>query len=482
MRIDRHSIKFKIWLYFMIFAFAIILGLWLFQIVFLNSYYENIKQQNILQGAARISEIYGNQAMDEAKKVEEIEAVVSQYDLFANIINMETGQISSFSPLQGLRLSIGFIGDFLTDSRVQLINSLAQEIEESENGRFLKLDSSEEGGAYILGEVIGRGNSQAILVATSRLQPLDDTMMILSNQLIYVAVIVLAAAVGAALLIATRVSRPLEEITVKAKELSEGNYDVRFDKGKYAEIDQLAHTLNYATEGLQQVEKLRTELIANVSHDLKTPLTMIKAYAEMIRDISGNNEEKRNKHLNIIVEESDRMTALVQDLLDVSKLQAGVVEYHPMPFDLVELIKTVRKRFDGVCRQRGFSIDLQFNKECYAIGDMAKIQQVVYNLLSNAVNYSGDSREIQVTITAQEGKVRVAVTDHGEGISQEDIPYIWDRYYKVDKNHERAVVGTGIGLSIVKSVLELHQAAYGVESELGKGSTFWFELKEAADD
>ena len=246
--------------------------------------------------------------------------------------------------------------------------------------------------------------------------------------------------------------------------------------------DSIICRLDKGEEILQQVEKLRTELIANVSHDLKTPLTMIKAYAEMIRDISGNNEEKRNKHLNIIVEESDRMTALVQDLLDVSKLQAGVVEYHPMPFDLVELIKTVRKRFDGVCRQRGFSIDLQFNKECYAIGDMAKIQQVVYNLLSNAVNYSGDSREIQVTITAQEGKVRVAVTDHGEGISQEDIPYIWDRYYKVDKNHERAVVGTGIGLSIVKSVLELHQAAYGVESELGKGSTFWFELKEAADD
>ena len=95
----------------------------------------------------------------------------------------------------------------------------------------------------------------------------------------------------------------------------------------------------------------------------------------------------------------------------------------------MELIRTVRKRFDGVCRQRGFSIDWHFNKECDAICDMAKIQQVVYNLLSNAVNYSGDSREIQVTITAQEGKVRVAVTDHGEGISQEDIPYIWDRYY-----------------------------------------------------
>lgn len=257
---------------------------------------------------------------------------------------------------------------------------------------------------------------------------------------------------------------------------------MRFEKGRYAEIDQLAHTLNYATQGLQQVEKLRTELIANVSHDLKTPLTMIKAYAEMIRDISGNNEEKRNKHLNVIVEESDRMAALVQDLLDVSKLQAGVVEYHPMPFDVAGLVENVRRRFDGVCLQKGFCIRTSVNRPCRAIGDVSKLQQVLYNLLSNAVNYSGDSRNIDVTVEAKDGKVRIAIRDYGEGISQEDLPYIWDRYYKVDKNHERAVVGTGIGLSIVKSVLELHQAEYGVDSVLGQGSTFWFTLKEAADD
>lgn len=466
----------------MVFAFAIILGLWLFQIVFLNNYYENIKQQNILQAAEKISEIYTNRAFSEREKIVQIEQVSAQYDLFANIINMETGQVSSYSPMQGLKFSIGFWGDSLVYSHMKFIQSVAEEIEASENGRYLKLDNDRDGGKYILGQIMGSGKNQAVLVASTRLQPLDDTLMILSNQLIYVAVILLGAALVAALFIADKISRPLEDITRKAEKLSAGNYDVRFEKGRYAEIDQLAHTLNYATQGLQQVEKLRTELIANVSHDLKTPLTMIKAYAEMIRDISGNNEEKRNKHLNVIVEESDRMAALVQDLLDVSKLQAGVVEYHPMPFDVAGLVENVRRRFDGVCLQKGFCIRTSVNRPCRAIGDVSKLQQVLYNLLSNAVNYSGDSRNIDVTVEAKDGKVRIAIRDYGEGISQEDLPYIWDRYYKVDKNHERAVVGTGIGLSIVKSVLELHQAEYGVDSVLGQGSTFWFTLKEAADD
>ena len=196
----------------------------------------------------------------------------------------------------------------------------------------------------------------------------------------------------------------------------------------------------------------------------------------MIRDISGNNEEKRNQHLAVIVEECDRLSDFVQDLLDVSKLQAGVIEYHPMEFNLSELIQKTLGKFDVLKEKQGYTIVLQGRPDVFAYGDEKKIEQALYNLLSNAVNYTGEDKKIFITLEETEQKVRVSIRDTGPGIPKEDLEHIWERYYRVDKEHKRAVAGSGIGLAIVKSVFLLHKTDFGVESEPGHGSTFWFEL------
>ena len=200
---------------------------------------------------------------------------------------------------------------------------------------------------------------------------------------------------------------------------------------------------------------------------------MITGYSEVMRDIPGENTAE---NVQVIIDESTRLTELVNDLLDLSKIQAGTVRFEKTVFDLTETVRATMQRYRKLIHHDGFKIEFFSDENVLIEADKTRMLQVVYNLINNALNYSGDDKLVHVRQTVADGKVRISVTDYGEGIAQEDIPQIWDRYYKVDKTHKRAVIGTGLGLSIVKGILEAHNAAYGVESEVGAGSTFWFEL------
>lgn len=465
----------------MVFAALILCGLWLLQIVFLNSFYKQMKQNSVVNGAQQIVNIYRRTPADQM--VEQMDQVAWDMGLFVTISDLYGQTIYSEDPT-GKRYSTEFEemvkrpGEVLYEKGLSY--SVYQWILAQPNQVLFKyFDDSEDRSMFLYGQLLtSKVNEPAVLMITAQLQPMDDTVKILSQQLVIVTISVFVAALVLSIYLSNRIARPIVRITNEAKQLSSGNLDVTFEPGKYSEVTQLAHTLNYATGGLKQVDKLRAELIANVSHDLRTPLTMIKAYAEMIRDISGNSEEKRNKHLKVIIDESNRLTSLVQDLLDVSKLQAGVMEVSPAPFALEKLAKSVVEKFEVLRQQHGYEIQVS-GAPVVVIADPLKIEQVLYNLISNAINYTGEDRKVFVSWERRGALVRVMVRDTGKGVAPEDMDHIWDRYYKVDKEHRRVVAGTGIGLSIVKSVLDLHHMACGVESEQGKGSVFWFELPVA---
>ncbi|MBQ6125985.1 MAG: sensor histidine kinase, partial [Erysipelotrichaceae bacterium] len=261
----------------------------------------------------------------------------------------------------------------------------------------------------------------------------------------------------------------------EANKLAQGNYDAKFETKSFSEINDLASTLDDATQKLSKVNDLRKDLVANVSHDIKTPLTMIRAYAEMIKDISGDDPAKRNEHLDVILQETEYLDKLVSDMSELSKLQSGVLEASKENFDLKECIEQVVMLLSQAIREKNIDLVLDLD-ECVVYADEIKISQVIYNFLSNALKYSDDNSKIIVRSRSSEEKVRVEVIDNGNGISAEALPYIWDRYYKVDKNFNRSVNSTGLGLAIAKAILEAHKARYGVESKLNEGSTFWFEL------
>ena len=219
--------------------------------------------------------------------------------------------------------------------------------------------------------------------------------------------------------------------------------------------------------------------MANVSHDLKTPLTMIKAYAEMARDINYNDKDKRNENLSIIIQEADRLNILVNDILNLSKLENNKEELTLEDYDLVEEVKSILNRYQIIKETENYKLILNAPEIAVVYADKNKINQVLYNLINNAINYTGEDLTVKINITENRNNYLVEVIDSGKVIDKKDIKQIWTKYYKDEKNHKRNVVGTGLGLSIVQNILVKHDFKYGVESTKNKGTKFYFYISKS---
>ena len=277
---------------------------------------------------------------------------------------------------------------------------------------------------------------------------------------------------------ARSVSEPIIETNQAARELSRSRYTRPPHSGGYREIAELNDTLVRAAEDLGKVEDLQRELIANISHDLRTPLTMIVGYAEAMRDIP---EEVTPENMQIIIDETNRLNSMVNEVLDFSRLRTGNLELEEKPFSLTEQIREIVGRISKMTAVDGYTLVFEPAEDRTVNGDSGRIGQVLYNLLGNALTYTGEDRTVRITQRDVGTRVRVEISDSGEGIPKDELPYIWDRYYRSRENHRRAVIGSGLGLNICRSILEKHGADYGVKSEEGKGTTFWFELPGAAE-
>lgn len=304
--------------------------------------------------------------------------------------------------------------------------------------------------------------------------PVDATVSTLQIQLFIITVIMVILATILAVIISKRISKPIEKINQSAKTLAMGNYEIEFHGKGFLEIKELSDTLNTAAKELSKVEGLRRELMANISHDLRTPLALIYSYAEMMHDFP---QEITPEQSQIIMDETKRLTSLVNDVLDISNIETGIEKLNKTNYNLTESLEKTINRIDKLVKNEGYQLDFVNDEEVYLLADEVKITQAFYNLLLNAITHCGYDKTVIVKQSIKGNIVRIEVIDHGEGISQSDLPHIWDRYYKVDKKHKRPIMGTGLGLSIVKKVIEMHDGEYGAESEVGKGSIFWFQLE-----
>lgn len=311
----------------------------------------------------------------------------------------------------------------------------------------------------------------------SNLEDISDFTILIKQQLMYVCIIGIFIAIIISIFLSSKITEPITKITKKAKKLGSGDTEVTFEESGIKEIDELSEALTQAQMEMVKTDELRRDLMANVSHDLKTPLTMIKAYAEMIRDISYKDHDKMNEHLGIIVDETDRLTVLVNDILDLSRMQSNADTLSIETFDLADNIKTIVNRYQIIKETEKYIINVEMPESIKIKADKKKINQVIYNLINNAINYTGKDKTVTVRVTKHKKYYLVEIIDTGKGIKESEIPYIWNKYYKNDKNHQRNVVSTGLGLSIVKEILELHGYEYGVKSVLKKGSTFYFKIK-----
>lgn len=286
------------------------------------------------------------------------------------------------------------------------------------------------------------------------------------------AMIIIATTI--AMIISKRISKPIEQLNQSAKVLAGGDYEVEFKGKGFLEIKELSDTLNITAIELSKVENIRRELIANISHDLRTPLALIYSYAEMMYDFP---DEVTSEQSQIILDETKRLTSIVNDVLDISCLETGATKLNKEKYNLTESLRKAVNRMNELVKKDGYQIQFDYNEQVYVTADEVKISQVFYNLLLNAISYSGDDHLVVIKQKCKDKIVRIQVIDHGEGIKESDFPYIWERYYKVDKAHVRPRIGTGLGLSLVKRIMEMHDGEYGVESQLDEGSIFWFQLE-----
>lgn len=485
----------------------ILIFLWLFQIVFLDSFYQKIKTENIKSCANAISTYIDNENFSFV-----LNNLATQNSLCIRIFDSNLSEIYSaqsfpdciihrisYTQLQQIYITASKSNTPITKIfSMDYMNSFKNFDQSEENYIFnykkntppsyniynpfkssKPFNSKEVFKNLVLAQILtdNQGN-EYLLLLNSNITPINSTVETLRVQLIIITVILSILSIILSLILSKRLSNPIITTNNTAKQLAKGNYDIDFVKNtsgsNYKEISELNQTLNYATYELSQVDKLRRDLIANISHDLRTPLTMIQGYSEMMRDIPGENTPD---NLQIVIDETIRLTNLVSDILDLSQIQSGSQKLNLKNFNLTKSIKNILKRYSKLVQQDGYTIKFDFNVDVYVNADEIKISQVVYNLINNAVNYTGDDKVIKVNQILKNGIVRIEVIDTGSGIDPQKINYIWDRYYKIDKTHKRAIIGTGIGLSIVKSILEMHDANYGVINNLDHGSTFWFELK-----
>ncbi len=312
------------------------------------------------------------------------------------------------------------------------------------------------------------------LLLNAVISPVDATVSTLKSQLIIITVIVLVGAVLLAFLLSRNFSRPIIETTTNARELSHSRFTRARHADSYREIHELNDTLEKAAQELSQVEHLQHELIANISHDLRTPLTMIGGYAEIMRDLPG---EVTAENMQVIIDETGRLSTLVNELLDFSRMEAGMTTLNRQPFSLTDTVQGIVSRCATLLAKDGYIIRFDPAENLTVMADEGRIEQVVYNLVNNALTYTGEDKTVCLVQSLHEGRARLEVRDSGKGIPEEELPLIWNRYYRAKESHKRAVQGSGLGLSIVRTILENHGAPYGVTSKQGEGTCFWFELE-----
>jgi signal transduction histidine kinase len=457
------------WVYFAIFTASVLVLLWLMFVASLGLNYKSMKAAQFNTTAEYIRDGLSEGTLTEGS----LDDLAYNYEMCVLIQDRYGDALYSYDMMAGKCL-------IHNTNTFALLAYRQNAIESPDKFYYAELTNKRFNvNTMLYVTVIGDPESPVgFLFLNTSLEPLESSEHIIKTQILVISILLFVLCVGISYILARLIEAPIQRIIKSAETLGDGDFNVKFDGHGYAETEILAETLEYAAAEISKVDGLRRDLIANVSHDLRTPLTMIKAYGEMIRDLSGDNPKKRLEHVNVIIDESDRLADLVNDILDLSKLESGANKLTLTDFDICSEIVSIMGRYKLLSDKQGYKFFVSLPPKFTITADTIKISQVLYNLINNAVNYTGEDKSVYVClIPLSDDTARIEVTDTGKGIKKEDLSTIFERYYRSEKS-KREVIGTGLGLSIVKEVMKLHGYNYGVMSEVNVGSTFWIEVKK----
>lgn len=484
----------KLWLYFVLFTALIFTVLWLLQTVFIQSFYNYMLIDNTKTAAQKIVESCAEENFNE---------IIDELSLSNSIlifITDEDGKILySSDQFKGLSMrshgkqleepdekdikdngfDSGFSGKHFGDnikhqgeyrSLPEGFDDFLDILKSSETGVY----ENTEDGLYTYGTYINSDNEKNVLYIRTTLDAVGPAVDIIRVQLVWGTIISLITGFVLAWFIARGFARPVAKLTNKAEHIGENDFPKEFKKGFCSELDELSDVLDETSDKLKKSKVFQRELLANVSHDLRTPLTMIKGYAEMVRDFSRTDEQQCNADIEVIVREADRLSAMVNEILEYSEMQSAERKPEFESVDLSAVVKRVCGNFESLYSREGGHIETDITEDIYVMGNAGKLERAVYNLLDNAVRHNGESRTVNVVLKKENGQASLRITDHGSGIPENEIENIWDRYYTYRQRNKKGV--SGLGLAIVRQIAEMHKGKCAVESTLGHGSTFIITL------
>ncbi len=475
------SIRSRIFSYFLMFTALLLVLLWIFQTVLLDDFYRFQKTSMLRSSAETLARNINNPDLQTL-----VTRISEQNDVCVLVVDENMEALASADASQGCLIHRAGRKELyrfilaLQKSRVMSFQEfplMGFRNTQYDAARFIgRVPPADEGRtrSMVTAHMAALENGEtAYIFLNAIITPVTATVDTLRSQLFFITGLLILLSFFISLILTRRITQPIVATTQAARELSVGEFAPAETRISYREVAQLNRQLTQTAQDLRKVEALQRELIANISHDLRTPLTLIEGYAEVMRDLPGENTPE---NMQVIIDETKRLSTLVTAILDYSVTRTGQSVPNPAKYDLTESILRILTRYQKLTEQDGYHIHFQFDRHVQVCADEVKVGQVVYNLINNALTYTGENKTVTVTQTVSGNQIRVSVTDTGDGIDPEDLPMIWSRYYRGQKPHKRAAIGTGLGLSIVKGILESHRLEYGVSSKVGAGTTFWFLL------
>lgn len=464
-----HSkIIYRLWFIMMILVLLVVGTMWIVQIVYLEKNYIYTSMERV------------QNQLDPLMEELETEDLASDESLIAGISQAADGKMLLIGPDCELMAmyTYGHPIDLEADSSDINVWKDMQAGEEQANiasGRTFRkmMYTGHRVKAYEIGIPVHYNGEEAYLILYHSFSELYEVLDMNRMQLIVITIILTLLAGIFAILLSRRFTQPIRIIKETVEEMANGNLTAVTGIKLQDELGQLSASVENLGVELQRVDILRKEVIANVSHELRAPLSLIGGYAEMVRDVHWSEKELREEDLNLIIREVHRMSEMVKDILDYSQLQAGYLQLVKQTCDLYDMIEQEVTHCRAIAEENHVGIKIKSERaEMPVFVDALKITQVVRNLIYNAINHTDDGAVIELYIVEEETRYTVSVVNPGVPIPEEDREVIWERYQRSQHQGSRRQ-GTGIGLSIVSTILKAHEMPYGVTCRGGK-TIFWF--------
>ena len=471
----------KLWIAITSLVLIILLITWIFQVGLLKRFYINERTSILAYEANKIASLMvqpQDQEIIRKKVLEEIETFTSSINARVLVFDNEGAEMfyNNYNIIGRRPSHINgqntLIRNILKDEDIQSI------IDEKISIAIPKIPNRDS--FIIINEPVIKDNEKiANIVIFSPIASIEEAILILKKQLSVISIFSLGIGTLLALSLSKYFIKPILNIIDVSKQISKGDYTAKVTHKSKDEIGTLGETVNDMAKQLDKIEQFRKELVSNISHELKTPITLIKVYAELIKEVEDIHEEDKNQYLEVITEESDRLNNMIEDILYLSKMQAGYTSLVYQSVVLNEMISSIREKLSYFASNNNIEFNVETNnKNIFIYVDKDKMYQVFYNIIYNAIQHSYNKGKIIVKAFNIDSVIRIEIIDNGKGIPEDDLPYIWERFYKVDKSGKRNDSGTGLGMSIVKNILEAHHFKYGIESQLNKGTTVWIEVHD----